>query len=72
MYQLGTEFYPGETTFGMFAFVGLGVVWKVACIARSFWSDASFLKQRKRDREPAKQITREAVVGLDTLLRERA
>ena len=24
------EFYPDETTFGMFAFVGLCAVWKVA------------------------------------------
>ena len=69
---LGTEFYPDETTFGMFAFVGLCAVWKVASIAWGFWWDARFLKQQKRDRELAKMIARETVLELDRMRRERA
>ena len=30
---LGADFYADETTFGMFAFVGLCTVWKVANVA---------------------------------------
>ena len=68
---LGTEFYPDETTFGMFAFVGLCAVWKVSSIAWGFWRGARFLKQLERDRELAKLIARETVLELDRMRRER-
>ena len=67
---LGTEFYPEETTFGMFAFVGLCAVWKVISIAWGFWRDARIARQQERDRDLAKMIARETVLELDRMRRE--
>ena len=66
---LGTEFYPDETTLGMFAFVGLCAVWKVASVAWMFWRDARHARQRDRGREFAKMIARETVLELDRMRR---
>ena len=68
---LGTEFYPDETTFGMFAFVGLCAVSKVASVVWGFWRDAQFVKQQERDRDLARMIARETVAELDRMRRER-